>query len=90
MPLTLSLALLLTVTAFPAIADTAAADACAAGLTAPAKEIYTATRAENPTKATARGIVVAQVEKMIHAGTLTDLDARAAGEAAGKCLELLE
>jgi hypothetical protein len=41
-------------------ADRKAADGCAASLSPPAKQIYEATLASNPTPATARGIVVTQ------------------------------
>jgi hypothetical protein len=71
-------------------ADRKAADGCAAGLSPPAKQIYEATLASNPTPGTARGIVVAQVEKLIGDGKLTMVDGRAAGEAAGACLKMLE
>ena len=71
-------------------ADRKAADSCAAGLSPPAKQIYEATLASNPTPGTARGIVVAQVEKMVGEGKLTMADGKAAGEAAGACLKLLE
>jgi hypothetical protein len=73
-----------------ASADRKAADGCAAGLPPPAKQIYENTMASNPTPGTARGIVVAQVEKMIGEGKLTMSDGRAAGEAAGACLKMLE
>src|SRR5262249_41501616 len=61
-----------------ASADRKAADGCATGLSPPAKQIYEATLASNPTSGTARGIVVAQVEKMIGEGKLTMADGRAA------------
>ena len=73
-----------------AVADTQAADACAAKLSGPQKEIYAAVVAGHPTKDTARGMVVSEVEKLVKAGTLSSLDARSAGEAAGDCLKLLE
>jgi hypothetical protein len=71
-------------------ADRKAADGCAASLSPQARQIYEATLASNPTPGTARGIVVAQVEKLIGEGKLTMADARAAGEAAGSCLKMLE
>lgn len=71
-------------------ADKKAADACAASLSPPAKQIYEATMASNPTPATGRSIVVAQVEKMIAEGKLNMADGRAAGEEAGTCLKMLE
>lgn len=72
------------------LADTAAADACAAKLSPVAQEIYKTTLASNPTPADGRSLVVAEVEKLIKAGTVTMSEGRAAGEAAGKCLEMLE
>jgi hypothetical protein len=72
------------------LADRKAADACAAGLTPASKQIYEGTLASHPTPATGRSIVVAQTEKLISEGKLSALDARAAAEAAGKCLEFLE
>ncbi len=73
-----------------AYADRKAADSCAASLSPPAKQIYENTLASNPTPATARGIVVSQVEKLIAEGKLNMADGRAAGEAAGACLKMLE
>jgi hypothetical protein len=72
------------------LADRKAADACAAGLSPVSKQIYATTLASNPTPATARSIVVAETEKLISEGKLKALEARAAAEEAGKCLELLE
>jgi hypothetical protein len=71
-------------------ADKQAADACAASLSPPAKQIYQTTLASNPTPATARGIVVAEVEKLMGEGKLNMAEGRAAGEAAGACLKMLE
>lgn len=71
-------------------ADRKAADGCAAGLSPPARQIYEGTLASNPTPGSARGIVVAQVEKLMGEGKLNMADARAAGEAAGTCLKMLE
>lgn len=73
-----------------AYADQKAADACAASLSPPAKQIYETTLASHPTPGTARGIVVAEVEKLIGEGKLSMADGRAAGEAAGTCLKMLE
>ncbi len=72
-----------------ASADRQAADACAAGLDPAAKTIYDETMAANPTAATARSLVVAEVKKQISAGALTMSQGRAAGEAAGACLKKL-
>lgn len=71
-------------------ADQKAADACAASLSPPAKQIYETTLASHPTPGTGRGIVVADVEKMIAEGKLTMAEGRVAGEAAGSCLKMLE
>jgi hypothetical protein len=76
--------------ALAAMADAESAATCESQLSAPAKEIYSATLAEKPTKQTARGVIVAHVEAMIRDGKLSPGEGRAAGEAAGKCLELLE
>lgn len=73
-----------------AYADQKAADACAANLPPIPKEIYTTTMASHPTPETGRSIVVAEVEKLIAQGKLNMSDARAAGEAAGACLEMLK
>jgi len=73
-----------------AYADQKAADACAASLSPPAKQIYQTTLANHPTPATARSIVVAEVEKMVGEGKLSMADGRAAGEAAGACLRMLQ
>ncbi|MFN3891501.1 MAG: hypothetical protein ACK4MV_13965 [Beijerinckiaceae bacterium] len=69
-------------------ADRAAADACAASLSPESQQIYRGTLASKPTPATARQIVTAQTEKLIQEGKLTLFNARAAAEAAGRCLEL--
>lgn len=71
-------------------ADKAAADSCAGGLDPAAKAIYDTTIAAKPTPATARGLVVDEVKKQIAAGNLTMSQGRAAGQAAGTCLKMLE
>ncbi|QIG46745.1 hypothetical protein G5V57_02620 [Nordella sp. HKS 07] len=73
-----------------ALADQKSADACAAGLSPQAKQIYETTVASHPTPGTGRGIVVATVEKMVAEGKLSRAEGRAAGEAAGACLKMLE
>jgi hypothetical protein len=73
-----------------AYADQKAADACAASLSPAAKQIYETTLASHPTPATGRSIVVADVEKLIAEGKLTMAEGRAAGEAAGSCLKMME
>ncbi len=79
---------LLSMTAI-ASADRQAADSCAAGLDPAAKNIYDETMASNPTPATAKDIVVSEVKKQISSGALTISQGRAAGKAAGACLEKL-
>jgi hypothetical protein len=71
-------------------ADQKAADACAASLSPAAKQVYETTLASHPTPATGRSIVVANVEKLIADGKLTMAEGRAAGEAAGSCLKMME
>jgi len=73
----------------PALADRKAGDACAAGLSAPSKDMYAKVVASNATPANARSIVVAEAEKLVAAGKLSMAEARSAGEAAGQCLELI-
>jgi hypothetical protein len=80
---------IIVVTTTAALADRKAGDACAAGLSAPSRDIYSNTLASNPTQATARSIVVAETEKLISAGKISMTQARGAAEAAGKCLELV-
>ncbi len=71
-------------------ADKQAAEACRAALSPVAQEVYNATIAQSPTKATAAGIVKAEVEKLMSEGKLSMSDARKEGEAAGACLKDLE
>jgi hypothetical protein len=71
-------------------ADRNMSDACAASLPDAEKQVYDGTMAGDPTPETARSIVVAQVKKLIGEGKLSLAEGRTAGEAAGKCLELLE
>lgn len=73
-----------------AIADEAAAAACKAALSPLGQEIYTTTLAQNPTPATARGIITKEVEKLVAEGKTTIAEGRTAAEAAGTCLELLK
>lgn len=72
-----------------AMADRAAGDACAAGLTPPSQQIYSATVASKPAPEAARGIVVAETKRLIRAGALSPLKARSVAEAAGRCLALI-
>ena len=55
-----------------------------------AKQIYETTLASHPTPGTGRSIVVADVEKLIAEGKVTMAEGRAAGEAAGSCLKMME
>lgn len=73
-----------------AYADQKAADACAASLPPNSKQIYEATLASHPTAETGRGIVIGIVEKMIAEGKFGLIEGRAAGEAAGTCLEMMK
>lgn len=73
----------------PAYADRAAGDACAASLSAESQQIYRGTLAAKPTPETAKQIVTAQTEKLMHDGKLTMFSARSAAQAAGKCLQLV-
>ena len=81
-------ALVLAFASLPAHADRAAGDACAAGLSPESQQIYHGTLANKPTPQNGRQLVVAQTEKLIQDGKLTMFNARAAAQAAGKCLEL--
>lgn len=78
------------VCAAPALADSTAAEACRATLSPVARQVYDATVAQHPTAADGRALVVAEVEKLMGEGKVGMADGRAAGEAAGKCLEMLE
>ncbi len=71
-------------------ADRAAADACSKGLSPVQQQIYEAVVAQNPTQATGRDLVTAEVKKLMSEGKISLLDARSDGEAAGHCLELLK
>lgn len=86
---TLALAIVLSAIPAAALADRKAGDACAAGLSAPSKDIYAKTVASNATPSSARAVVVAETERLISEGKLPALQARAAAEAAGACLELI-
>jgi hypothetical protein len=70
-------------------ADRKAGDACAAGLSPASRDIYLTTIAKNPTPSEARSVVIAEAEKLIAQGKLSMFGARSAGEAAGKCLQLI-
>ena len=73
----------------PALADQAAASACAAGLSADGKLIYDRT-APTVTPATdLREAVIAVARPMVMEGKMTREAARPAAEAAGECLKLL-
>ena len=82
-------ALLIALLPSSAIADRAAGDACAASLSSPSQQIYSATVASKPAPTAARSIVVAETKRMIRAGILSPLKARSAAEAAGRCLALI-
>jgi hypothetical protein len=72
-------------------ADRKAADACAQGLSADSRDIYATTLSKNPTSTSqARSYIVAEAERLMKTGKLTMSQARAAGESAGQCMELIE
>jgi hypothetical protein len=83
------LALLIALAPTMSLADRKAGDACAQGLPAVSRTIYANTIASHPAPGDARALVVSQAEKLIADGKLTAVEARAAAEAAGKCLELI-
>ena len=76
----LLLASIIALPASSALADRKAGDTCAAGLSAPSRDLYAKTLASNPTPATARSIVVAETEKLISAGKLPMIEARSAAK----------
>ena len=79
---------LISIAPFAAQANRADGDACAAALSPESQQIYRGTLASKPTPQNGREIVVAQTEKLIQEGRLNMFNARAAAEAAGKCLEI--
>lgn len=84
------LASLLAILPTAVFADRKAGDACAAGLTPAGKDIYSTTIAKSPPPGQARAIVVAEAERLMKTQNLSMAQARAAGEAAGQCLELIQ
>lgn len=87
-----SVLLSLAVAAVPlqALADAHSAEACKAALSPTGQEIYAAALAANVTPETGTAIITREVEKLMAEGKVTMSEGRAAGEAAGKCLEMLE
>lgn len=88
-PLTLLALATLGMAGTPALADKAAADACAAGLDAQASAVYQATASGFAAAADKRGFVTEKVRGLVTAGTLSMGSARPAAEAAVACLEKL-
>jgi hypothetical protein len=70
-----------------ALADKAAADACAAKLTAKPKLIYDVSYPKIAT-ATIPDVLKAETTKLVQAGQVSRAEARPAAEAAGACLKL--
>ncbi|OYX15134.1 MAG: hypothetical protein B7Z15_01585 [Rhizobiales bacterium 32-66-8] len=72
-----------------AFADRPAGDKCAAGLSADAQAVYSATAPQVTPGADLRSLITAQARALVGSGTLTASSARPAAEAAGKCLMLI-
>lgn len=81
-----SAALLLAFGAGPALADRAAADACAAGLNAEAKAIYDASIGAVGS-GSLKSVVTNSTKSLVAAGTVSKGTARASATAAGACLQ---
>ncbi|MDR6950756.1 hypothetical protein J2X65_000099 [Ancylobacter sp. 3268] len=78
----------LVLVAAPALADKAAADACAAGLNADGKAIYAASFASISSGGDVRGVVTDKTRSLAMGGKIDRGAARTNAEAAGKCLAL--
>lgn len=76
----------LSLSAVPSFADKAAADQCAAGLSAPSKLIYADTIGSVAPGANLRDIVRSKTRSLVFAGKVDRSGAQAAAEAAGACL----
>lgn len=83
------LAALLTLAASPALADRAAGDACATGLSPEARAIYSATAPDFAASKDPRGLLTTRTRGLVQAGTVPMGKARAAAQAAAACLEKL-
>ena len=81
-----SAGLLLAIGAGPALADRAAADACAAGLNAEAKAIYDASIGSIG-GGNLKGVVTDATKSLVAAGTVSKSTARSSAMAAGACLQ---
>lgn len=86
--LTLTLALGAGLPVLPAHADKAAADACAAGLTADGKAIYAASISSVVAGGDVRSVVSDKARGLAMGGKINRGTARGSAEAAGKCLVL--
>jgi hypothetical protein len=73
-----------------ASADRQAADACAQKLPPAAKSVYDGTLARKQAPGQARAVVVAEAEGLMRTQGLSMVEARQAGQAAGRCLELIQ
>ena len=71
-----------------ALADTAAAKACAGGLSPAAQQIYRAVLANPDPSSSLPDRVRAQTRSLVMAGALERAGTRSAAEAAGACLKL--
>jgi len=81
-----SAALLLAIGAGPALADRAAADACAAGLNAEAKAIYDAS-IDAVGSGQLKSVVTSSTKSLVAAGKVSMGTARSSAMAAGACLQ---
>jgi hypothetical protein len=73
-----------------ALADRLAGDACAQQLSPAARSVYDGTLAKKPAAGQARAVVVAEAEGLMRTQGLSMVEARQAGQAAGRCLELIQ
>ena len=75
-------------TATTALADKAAADACAAKLNADGKAVYAAVVAASPTTETLRSVVEHQARELAMGGKISRGSARENATEAGECAKL--
>ncbi len=74
----------------PALADQAAADACAAGLSPDARAVYTAAAPGFASASDPRALLKDKTRGLVKAGTVSMGNARAAAQAAATCLMKLK
>ena len=79
-------AAVLLITSSAALADRAAADRCAAGLSPASKALYEASVAEVAGGETPKDALTGNARAMVMNGTLSRADARPAAQAAAPCL----